>query len=85
MYATALSLLAIGMITIFSILGLVVLSGQALIRLVNRFAPDAPDRVSAKAISSPADISDAHVAAIVAAVATHTQGRGQVTRIQKKS
>ena len=83
MYTSALSLLAIGMITIFSILGLVVLSGQTLIRLVNRYTPDAPERSRTPKPASSPEIPDAHVAAIVAAVSAHTQGRGQVTHIHK--
>ncbi|MEO1448805.1 MAG: OadG family protein [Bacteroidota bacterium] len=83
MYTTALSLLAVGMVTIFSILGLVVLSGQMLIRLVNRYTPDAPERTRMPSTISSPEIPDPHIAAILAAVSAHTHGHGQVTHINK--
>lgn len=70
--STALSLLAIGMITVFLVLLLVVLTGNVLIRLTNRFSQN-DDQISA-----------AKVAAISGAVEAFTQGRGHITRIEKK-
>ncbi len=67
--STALSLLAIGMITVFIVLLLVVLTGNILIRIVNRLSED--------------QISAAKVAAISGAVEAFTQGRGKITKIEK--
>jgi len=71
--STAFSLLGIGMITVFVVLLLVVITGNLLIRVVNRLAP------------APADdsLEKAQVAAITAAVNIFTEGKGQVTRIEK--
>lgn len=72
----ALEIFGVGMVTIFVILGLVVISGQVLIRLVNRYAPG-------KTVSSTssAAIPDAHIAAINAAVEVITKGKGKVAAI----
>lgn len=80
----ALYILAVGMTTIFAILGIVVLLGQTLIRLVNRFAPG---ELAASVISpstSPASIPDQHIAAIHATVEIITAGKGSVTSIQSE-
>ncbi|MEQ9404547.1 MAG: hypothetical protein RIM99_13220 [Cyclobacteriaceae bacterium] len=71
--STALSLLAIGMITVFIVLLLVVLTGNLLIRVVNSMSNSSPD----------GKIDAAGVAAITTAVEIFTEGRGQITRIEK--
>ena len=70
--STALSLLAIGMITVFVVLLLVVLTGNILIRIVNRLSPE-DDSLSA-----------VKVAAISGAVEAFTHGRGKITKIEKE-
>jgi oxaloacetate decarboxylase gamma subunit len=70
-FSTALSLLAIGMITVFVVLALVVLTGNLLIRIVNRISPEQDG------------IAPAKIAAITAAVGAFTQGRGRITKIEK--
>lgn len=75
-FETALEIFGVGMVTIFLILGLVVISGQVLIRLVNRYAP-----VKSGSPPSPVSVSDAHIAAIHAAVEVVTKGKGTVTSI----
>jgi oxaloacetate decarboxylase gamma subunit len=72
----ALQLLAVGMVSVFVVLTLVVLTGQGLIRFVNRFFPPPP-------ASSQAD--PVHVAVIAAAVEVATEGRGQIQRISSLS
>jgi oxaloacetate decarboxylase gamma subunit len=72
----ALQLLAVGMVSVFVVLTLVVLTGQGLIRFVNRFFPPPPT-------SSQPD--SAHVAVLAAAVEVATQGRGQIQRISSLS
>ncbi len=74
--STALTLLIIGMITVFVVLLLVVLTGNALISIVNRLSPAAP-------ITSQKDEEASKVAAITAAVEVFTQGKGHITKIDK--
>ena len=77
----ALELLVVGMITVFIILGLVVLTGQFIIRLVNRFTPEKP------LVSGVTHLGDAnigkHIAAIVTTVDIVTQGKGRIKNIEK--
>jgi oxaloacetate decarboxylase (Na+ extruding) subunit gamma len=75
---TALLLLAVGMITVFAVLSLVVITGQALIRVVNFFAGEA---------SPPPGIAGggpdkSRIAAIVAIVDALTGGKGKVGKIE---
>lgn len=70
-FSTALSLLAIGMITVFIVLLLVVVTGNILIRVVNRMTSD------------DIQIAPSKVAAISAAVEAFTNGKGRITRIEK--
>ncbi len=75
-YELALSLLGIGMVTIFLILSLLVGAGNLLILLVNRFAV-------APALAEPTPaIPPEHLAVIQAAVSTATMGRGRVTEVK---
>lgn len=84
-FKTGLVLLAVGMITIFVVLSLVVITGNLLIRFVNRYFPDVP-------VASPStiqgagssEISPKLVSAIVGAVDIVTQGTGKVISIQKE-
>ncbi len=69
--STALSLLAIGMITVFIVLLLVVITGNLLIRVVNRF------------FQNGNQLSTAKIAAISGAVEVFTEGRGKITKIEK--
>ncbi|MEM6803867.1 MAG: OadG family protein [Bacteroidota bacterium] len=82
-YSEALGLLAIGMITIFIVLSLVVLSGNILIHLSNRFL--SPTSVEGEALKASAKhaIPSSTLAAIVAAVEIHTGGKGSIQSIKK--
>ncbi len=73
---TALTLLLIGMITVFVVLFLVVSVGNLLIYFVNRYLP---------ADQGPTDssISSKKVAVVTAAVEAVTQGKGVITKIEK--
>lgn len=75
--SSALSLLLIGMITVFLVLFLVVVTGNLLIRLVNRFVSEE------LAQPSPASIEPNKLAAITAAIETITQGKGKITKVEK--
>ena len=74
-------LFAVGMITVFTILGLVVLTGKMIIRIVNHFTPDKP-LISDVTHSRDANISK-HIAAIVTTVDIVTQGKGRIKNIKK--
>lgn len=78
----ALSLLLVGMITVFIILGLVVVLGNLVIRLTNRFTPVSLQ--SQDPVSSHRRVHTKKLAAIVAAVDAITEGKGQITSIDKK-
>lgn len=78
----ALILLFIGMITIFSILALVVISGNVLIRFVNHAFPATPVKTFPLPVKE-SKVSPATVAAIVATVEWVTAGKGHITSIQK--
>ena len=78
-FSTALMLLAVGMITVFAVLCLVVLLGNLLIRIVNKFHKEIPLVIENEANAFNGD----KLAAIVAAVEVVTRGRGKVTSISK--
>lgn len=71
--SSALSLLIIGMITVFVVLLLVVLTGKVLILIVNRFSDEETEKVSA-----------VKVAAIAAAVELVTKGKGYINKIERR-
>ncbi|MEL6250363.1 MAG: hypothetical protein AAFR87_00015 [Bacteroidota bacterium] len=79
----ALSLLGIGMISIFLILGLVVLSGNALIIFSNKFLATVEDQLPPVEESPVTSMSPATMAAIVTAVELSTLGKGQIQKILK--
>jgi Na+-transporting methylmalonyl-CoA/oxaloacetate decarboxylase gamma subunit len=75
-------LLGVGMVTVFTVLLLVVLVGNTLIFLVNRFTPDGNSSKTG-GDDSKGDISSSKMAAIVAGVKNVTEGRGSVVEIRK--
>lgn len=79
---SAFSILLIGMLTVFFILWLVVLIGNLIIMVVNRYWPSAPGPVKTSVKSGT--ISSGTLAAIVAAVEAVTGGKGKVTKIEKE-
>jgi oxaloacetate decarboxylase gamma subunit len=82
---TALTLLLIGMLAVFTILALVVLSGRGLIALVNKYSPEkvAQPIEIPKSAFRPRRISRKKLAAITAAVDQTTHGMGRITEIKK--
>lgn len=80
--SNALQLLAIGMITVFLILALVVVSGNLLIKIVNKYAPEPTKKLkrATRVVTGPAPEV---IAAIAAVVETVTGGNGKVDSIQK--
>jgi oxaloacetate decarboxylase gamma subunit len=78
----ALQLLAVGMITVFLILMIVIYLGKGLILLVNKFAPE--EVVVSKVVSQTKTDVDATTKAVIdAAVSQVTNGKGVVTKIEK--
>lgn len=82
---TAILLFIVGMITVFSILFLVVLTGQTLIRLVNRFSDKS--EISHKPTPKLASktIQPAKLAAIIAVVEVVSKGKAQIQKIEKQN
>ncbi len=84
----ALLVLLVGMITVFVILFLVVVTGQTLIRFVNRFFPGESKLADSKSKPVPVfydedNISKSKMVAIIAAVEAVTNGQGKISRIEK--
>ena len=92
---TGLLLMAVGMLTVFAILLIVINLGKGLILLVNKYAPEevvvkkaAPSRarvaapVVAQAAPAPV-MGGCETAAIVSAVSVLTAGQGKVVKIEK--
>jgi len=83
---TGLLLFMVGMITVFTVLGFVVLTGKALIAIVNhtdrlpttKVTPYHPNRNTISA-----DNDKRKVAAVVAAAFIMTKGRGRIKGIQR--
>jgi oxaloacetate decarboxylase gamma subunit len=82
-FSTAITLFLTGMITVFVVLLLVVITGNLLIRFVNRFFPSSDAPLSAKTHAEEA-IHPAKLAAITAAMEIVTDGKGQITNIKKE-
>jgi len=70
--STAFTLLAIGMITVFVVLLMVVATGNLLIRVVNKVTPTPTPQVDNEV-----------VAVLTAAVEDFTKGTGRITKIEK--
>lgn len=77
-----LKLLFTGMSTVFFILILVVLLGNLIIRVTNRFAP-APLASTANSDGNKSGIESSKLAAIISAVEISTKGKGKVVSVQK--
>ncbi len=77
--SNALLLLVIGMVTVFIVLLLVVLSGSILIKLVNKFAPEP---VKESKLIKPL-VSNKEIAVMTAVVEHITLGKGKIESIQK--
>ncbi|MEL6559959.1 MAG: oxaloacetate decarboxylase [Bacteroidota bacterium] len=73
---SALSLLLIGMITVFLVLLLVVVIGNLLIRITNRFSVEPSETITQ-------EIDHRKIAAITAAVEIVTEGKVRIDKIEK--
>ncbi|MBQ0048284.1 MAG: OadG family protein [Prevotellaceae bacterium] len=81
----ALQLMAVGMLTVFCILIIVILLGTLLIKLVNKYAPEEVQakKPVAAANNAVAAIDATTKAVIDATVAQITGGKGRVAKITK--
>ena len=82
----ALGLLAVGMLTVFSILLIVIFLGKALIAIINKVAPAEEPKKAVKvaaAPAAPAAVSAKTQSIIQAAVSQLTGGKGKVAKITK--
>ncbi|WP_320113577.1 OadG family protein [Draconibacterium orientale] len=78
----ALKLMLTGMSTVFFILIMVVVLGNIIIRITNRFSVAVVDH-SGGAAPSQQEINPSKLAAIVSAVEITTKGKGRVTLVEK--
>ena len=76
-----LTLMLIGMVTVFAILIIVIALSNALIRIVNKVCPaeEAPKKASAR----QATVDSAVMDVINATVAQITAGKGRVTKVER--
>ncbi|MBP5704657.1 MAG: OadG family protein [Paludibacteraceae bacterium] len=83
-FVEALKLMAVGMITVFAVLGLVIAMGNALIRFVNKYVPE-DEKPAPKAVASSASAAIAPDvrAAVELAVAKITGNKGKIEKIEK--
>ena len=81
-FNTALILMAVGMITVFAILALIVFFGNILIKIVNKYFPE---KILEKTleVSATTGIDPRKIAAITAFVDITTGGMGKVSGISK--
>ncbi len=77
--SNAILLLAIGMVTVFIVLMLVVLCGSLLIKLINKYAPE--PKAQPKLIKPL--ISNKEIAVLTAVVEHITLGNGKIDSIKK--
>lgn len=78
----ALQLMIIGMSTVFSVLLLVILLGNLLIRVINKYIPEEESKIS-NTENKSTSIDPSVVQAIQVAVAKMTKGKGKVEKIEK--
>lgn len=76
-----LTIMAVGMITVFSILGLVILGGKVMILVINRFASDVPVSIANNIVNQT--INTTKISVLASAVAIATKGKGKITKIEK--
>lgn len=80
----AFKLMLTGMSTVFFILIMVVVLGNLIIRITNRFEV-VPVNAPVKAGSNQSEIAPSKLAAIVSAVQITTKGKGTITSVEKMS
>ena len=85
--STAIIVSLIGMVTVFIILGLVVLTGKTLIKVVNTFFPiseaETPTPKTIQNQLQKKSFNKSTLAAIVTTIDAITKGSGKVSKIEK--
>jgi Na+-transporting methylmalonyl-CoA/oxaloacetate decarboxylase gamma subunit len=77
-----LTIMAVGMITVFSILGFVVLGGKAMIIVINKFTEDVVSPPSSGKFANH-QIDNTKISVLASAVSAITKGKGKITNIKK--
>jgi oxaloacetate decarboxylase gamma subunit len=80
----AFELLGVGMVTVFTILALVVILGNLIIRFVNKYIGEDVKPQSKSSGNTTLGIGSKKLAAIVSAVNIVTKGTGKVTKVEKQ-
>jgi len=83
-FITAFILMAIGMITVFVILALIVMLGNWLIIFINRFFPGSSLATAKGKSAGTQNIQPEKLAAIVSAIDIVTEGKANITSVVKK-
>lgn len=76
--------MAVGMVTVFIILLLVIYLGKALIALVNKYAPEEVIPVKKAPAAAAAPVPPHVMAVITAAVNVVTHNKGKVVKVERK-
>jgi Na+-transporting methylmalonyl-CoA/oxaloacetate decarboxylase gamma subunit len=79
----AFELLAVGMITVFTILTMVFFLGRFIIFIVNRYLPETTPLVARESVPSNPSISNKHIAVLTSVVHKVTMGKGHLSHIEK--
>jgi oxaloacetate decarboxylase gamma subunit len=82
--STAITLMVVGMITVFLVLFLVYITGNILIRAINRWIPDTSIPVPVNSGSPSSEIPSKTIAAITTAVEIVSDGKAQIINIEKQ-
>jgi oxaloacetate decarboxylase gamma subunit len=88
-FELGLLLMAVGMLTVFAILLLVIGLGKGLIVLINKYSPEqivvSGTVKNATTVATESSLPGSTAAVIVSAVSVLTAGQGKVTKIEKQS
>ncbi len=82
-FELAMQLLAVGMLTVFAILFLVVFIGNMIVKFVNKFVPEVEKVVAPPKTNSNNTIDAVKMAVITSAVQSITAGKGKVVKVEK--
>ena len=77
------TLMIVGMVTVFAVLIIIIQLSKLLIKIVNRFAPEEDVKPKTKAETAAAAISQDVMAVIQATVAQITGGKGVATDVKR--
>lgn len=80
---SALKLLVVGLATVFVALELIILLGNLLIRLVNKYAPEEEKPAKQSSSATPVAIDPTVIQAVNKAVEQITAGKGTVQKIER--